>query len=140
MHLLTMQCLGVRERKPDQETLDRIRYMEQLRRTNDVDKCENFTCDFKPRMPHEHPSCKGGDPDNCNCECLREKERDTEILRHINKIETLHRKLAVSYNVVKRLREATKNARASRMIDKSVPCAELRMQLEAESRLLNELK
>lgn len=113
--------------------------MEHLRRTNDLDKCENPTCDSKPRMPHQH-SCESGDPDECNCECLAKKENHTEILAYIKKIELLHRKLTISYGVVQHLREASENPKDSRMVDKSIPCEGLRMQLEAGSKMLNELK
>lgn len=129
----------LKEQEHDQEALDRIRFMEHLRRTNDLDKCENPTCDSKPRLPHQH-SCEAGDPDKCNCECLTKKEAHTEILGYIKKIELLHRKLTISYGVVQHLREASENPKASRLVDKSVPCGGLRMQLEAESKLLNELK
>lgn len=90
-------------------------------------------------MPHQH-SCKAGGPDECNCECLTKKKTHTEILGYIKEIELLHRKLTISYGVVQHLREASENHKTLREVSKSVPCDVLRIHLEAESRLLNELK
>lgn len=108
-----------------------------IRKTDDATKCGNPECGRLSPTPHVHPACSAGDSNICDCSDVERKELHGKILAYINQLESLHSRLTVSFGVTQQLREQT--AGVTRPVDQSVPCKDMRSELENMSNIINEL-
>lgn len=105
-----------------------------MRTTDDPAHCVSPKCRGRKTDSHAHGSC-GGDPNVCDHEGDVQTDHNQALL-YIRQIESLHRRLKISFGVTQRLREQTTGAKP---VDPHMPCP-TRCRLEKMSKTINELR